>query len=160
MPEAKKEIEKKDDFLYIVRIGNKDLDGQRNVRVALADLRGIGDRLAGIIVKKFNVDVTKRIGELPEETLEQIREFVESKSFEGLPEWTLNHRNETVTGTDMNLISNDLDIQLQDDINLMKKIRSYKGIRHETGHKVRGQRTRANGRRGLAIGVIKKREGQ
>lgn len=160
MPEAKKDVEKKDDFLYIVRMGNRDLDGQRNIRSALADLKGIGDRLAGMIVRKFNVDETKKIGELPEQTLDQIRAFVESKDYEGLPEWALNHRNEIVSGSDMNLISNELDMQLQDDVNLMKKIRSYKGIRHETGHKVRGQRTRANGRHGLAIGVVKKKEGQ
>ena len=89
---------------------------------------------------------------------EKIREFVESKTYDGLPDWALNHRNETITGENLNLVSNDLTIQLQDDINFLKKIKSYKGIRHETGHKVRGQRTRANGRHGLAIGVVKKKE--
>ena len=58
----------------------------------------------------------------------------------------------------MNLVSNDLEIQLQDNVNLMRRIRSYKGIRHETGHKVRGQRTRSNGRKGLTIGVQRKKE--
>src|SRR2546422_6033274 len=38
----------------------------------------------------------------------------------------------------------------------MKMIRSYKGVRHETGQKVRGQRTRSNGRTGLTVGVTKK----
>jgi len=52
----------------------------------------------------------------------------------------------------------DWDVAVQDDINRMKRIRSYKGIRHEKGKKVRGQRTRSNGRKGLAVGVIKKRE--
>ncbi len=160
MPEAKKDVEKKDDFLYIVRMGNRDLNGERKVRLALADLKGVGDRLAGIIVKKFNIDETKRIGELPEETLDKIKNFVESKTFEGVPEWMYNHRNDVATGTDANLISNDLEMQLQDDINLLKKIRSYRGIRHETGRKARGQRTRANGRHGLSIGVVKKREGR
>lgn len=63
-----------------------------------------------------------------------------------------------MSGRSYNLISNELDLQLQDDINMMRKVRSYKGVRHETGHKVRGQRTRSNGRKGLAIGVIKKKE--
>ena len=46
---------------------------------------------------------------------------------------------------------------LEDDINRMKKVKSYKGIRHASGHKVRGQRTYSNGRRGLALGVSKRK---
>ncbi len=38
----------------------------------------------------------------------------------------------------------------------MKMIRSYRGVRHERGQKVRGQRTRSNGRTGMAAGVLKK----
>lgn len=38
----------------------------------------------------------------------------------------------------------------------MKMVRSYRGVRHERGQKVRGQRTRSNGRTGMAAGVIKK----
>ena len=38
----------------------------------------------------------------------------------------------------------------------MKDIRSWKGIRHSIGLKVRGQRTRTTGRSGKAVGVKKK----
>src|SRR5437899_3102049 len=44
----------------------------------------------------------------------------------------------------------------RDDTNVMRMIRSYKGVGHETGQKVRGQRTRSNGRTGLTVGVTKK----
>ena len=56
------------------------------------------------------------------------------------------------------LISVEVATRLRDDINLMKMIRSYRGVRHEAGLPVRGQRTRANGRFGLALGVSKRRE--
>ena len=56
----------------------------------------------------------------------------------------------------MHLLGNDLDILQGDDINRMKMMRCYRGIRHETHHKVRGQRTRSNGRKGLACGVQRK----
>ena len=46
-----------------------------------------------------------------------------------------------------------------EDINLMKKIRSYKGIRHERGQKVRGQRTKSTGRTGTTVGVKRKTAG-
>jgi small subunit ribosomal protein S13 len=46
----------------------------------------------------------------------------------------------------------------EEDINLMRKIRCYKGIRHETGQKVRGQRTKSTGRTGLTVGVKRKKD--
>ncbi|MCL4327955.1 MAG: 30S ribosomal protein S13 [Candidatus Thermoplasmatota archaeon] len=154
-----KEVPKENEnFLYIVRIGNRDLDGERNVRSALSDVKGIGMRLADVIIKKLGIEGKRRIGDLDEVTLDKVRTYLESKEYEGIPEWALNHRSEIVSGRSYNLISNDLDLQLQDDVNMMRKVRSYKGVRHETGHKVRGQRTRSNGRKGLAIGVIKKKE--
>jgi len=60
------------------------------------------------------------------------------------------------TGLDMHVFGADWQVRVRDDINRMKMIRCYKGIRHETGQKVRGQRTRSNGRTGLTVGVTKK----
>jgi small subunit ribosomal protein S13 len=42
----------------------------------------------------------------------------------------------------------------------MKKIKSYKGVRHLLKLKVRGQRTKSTGRHGLVVGVIRKKRGQ
>src|SRR5438093_357142 len=60
------------------------------------------------------------------------------------------------SGLDMHLVGAEVEVRLRDDINQMKMIRSYKGVRHETGQKARGQRTRSNGRTGLTVGVTKK----
>ncbi|PKK85119.1 MAG: 30S ribosomal protein S13, partial [Thermoplasmata archaeon HGW-Thermoplasmata-1] len=64
------------------------------------------------------------------------------------------------TGDDAHLIGADLAIKNRDNINLMRMMRCWKGIRHEQGQRVRGQRTRAHGRQGLAVGVIKRAEPQ
>ncbi|BAB59703.1 ribosomal protein small subunit S18 [Thermoplasma volcanium GSS1] len=154
-PAAKKDENK--DFQYIVRIANKDLNGERPIPLALSDLKGIGLRLGYAIAERLNLQPTKKIGELKEDEIEKLKEYVENKEYD-LPDWLLNHRREPVTGKNLNLVTTDLDVQVQEDINLMKKIRSYKGIRHEKGKKVRGQRTRSNGRRGLSIGVVRKKE--
>lgn len=156
MAEEKKT--KKEDFQYIVRVAGKDLDGERTVQLALADLKGIGDRLSGMIVKKLNLPAKKKIGELSEKSLDELREYIDTKQYEGIPSWTFNHRSEMVTGEDLNLVTNDLDMQINDDVNAMKKIKSYRGVRHEKGKKVRGQRTRSNGRRGLTVGVQRKKD--
>ncbi|MGP6220531.1 30S ribosomal protein S13 [Caldiplasma sukawensis] len=154
MPEEKND----ENFQYIVRIGNKDLNGERNIVLALSDLKGVGLRLAESIVKKLNFDKSKKLGELSEDEIDELRDYIESYELEGLPDWMKNNRNDPVTGKSLNPVNNDLEVQIQDNINLMKKIRSYKGIRHETRHKVRGQRTRSNGRKGLTVGVQRKKE--
>ncbi len=147
-----------ENFQYIVRIANKDIRGERRIQLALADIKGIGIRQAKILVNRFQIDQNKRIGELSEDEILKIKEYVENKEYSNMPLWLLNHRNDVTTGKNFNLLSNDLVLQINDDINLMKKMRSYRGIRHEHGHKVRGQKTRSNGRRGLSMGVVRKRE--
>ena len=147
-----------ENFQYIVRIANKDIKGERKIQLALADIKGIGIRQAKILVNRFQIDQNKRIGELSEDEILKIKEYVENKEYSNMPLWLLNHRNDVTTGKNFNLLSNDLVLQINDDINLMKKMRSYRGIRHEHGHKVRGQKTRSNGRRGLSMGVVRKRE--
>lgn len=156
MAEVKKE--KNEDFQYIVRIANKDLDGERTVQLALADLKGIGNRLSEMIVKKLDLPKKQKIGELSEKDLDKLREYIDTKQYEGIPSWAFNHREEMVSGEDLNLVTNDLELQISDDINAMKKIKSYRGVRHEKGKKVRGQRTRSNGRRGLTVGVQRKKD--
>ena len=47
-------------------------------------------------------------------------------------------------------------MSVKSDIDFMTDIRSWKGIRHSLGLKVRGQRTRTTGRKGRAVGVAKK----
>ncbi len=68
----------------------------------------------------------------------------------------VNHPGEPALGESLHYVSADLETRRRDDVNLMKMIRSYRGVRHERGQKVRGQRTRSNGRTGMAAGVLKK----
>jgi len=49
-------------------------------------------------------------------------------------------------------MSNDLAMLTKMDVDRMKRIRSWKGIRHMYGLKVRGQHTRTTGRSGLVVG--------
>jgi small subunit ribosomal protein S13 len=68
----------------------------------------------------------------------------------------INHRHEPADGLTVHYIGPELETRRRDDVNQMKMIRSYRGVRHERGQKVRGQRTRSNGRTGMAAGVLKK----
>lgn len=145
----------KSEFKYIVRIANTDLQGEKSVVVALAGVKGVGVRTAEIIADRLGLDRRSRIGDLSDEKIEEIEVTLEELP-SIVPSWLLNRRKDLETGADVHIIAADLDVSLRDDVNLLKKIRCYRGIRHETGQKVRGQRTRSNGRSGLTVGVMKK----
>jgi small subunit ribosomal protein S13 len=74
----------------------------------------------------------------------------------GLPPRLFNRRKGFETGRDSHLIGPDLTLSVKTDIDFMTDIRTWKGVRHSLGLKVRGQRTRTTGRKGRAVGVAKK----
>jgi small subunit ribosomal protein S13 len=157
MAKAKKEAQPEVDenFNFIVRIANSDIDGQKRTAIGLQSIKGIGKRASQIIVKKANVDPSIKIGSLSDEKVKEIEQLIITY-VEYVPNWVVNRQMDYETGADMHLLGNDLELTQKDDINRMKMIRCYRGIRHETHHKVRGQRTRSNGRKGLTMGVQRK----
>ena len=141
-----------DDIQYFVRIGQADLDGTKSVERSLTELDGIGRRAARIIADKAGVDRRATFGALEEETIEEVTEVVEGFADE-VPDWLANHQNDFFDGETTHEIGTDLNLTRRQDINRMKMIDSYKGVRHKRGQKVRGQRTKSTGRTEGTIGV-------
>ena len=54
------------------------------------------------------------------------------------------------------MVGSEITIMLREDLNRLKKIRSWRGHRHEKRLPTRGQRTKNNGRFGGAVGVQRK----
>lgn len=148
---------KSEDFRYIVRIVSSDLDGNKDIVIALAGIKGVGMRTAEIITKMAGIPRNTKIGDLPEEKTKELEKIVLDYS-EKAPHWMVNRQHDWSSGADIHIVGVDIDLYKRDDVNLMRMIRCYKGVRHETGQKVRGQRSRANGRSGLTLGVIKRKE--
>ena len=144
-------------FKYIVRLLDTDLDGHRTVEHALCGIKGVGRRIARAVATIARVDPGARIGSLPDEAIERLRVALENVE-KRLPDWMLNRRKDLFTGEDLHILGAELPLRIREDINFMRKIRCYRGIRHERGLKVRGQRTRSTGRKGPAVGVIRKRK--
>ena len=155
--EPVKKKEHDENFNYIIRIVNTDINGENNIVQGLTQIKGIGRHMATFIADTAGVDRKLKFGNLPEPEIEKLKEVLENID-EYAPSWMLNYRKDAYTGEDMHLISTDVATRLRDDINMMKMIRSYRGVRHEYGLKVRGQRTSSNGRKGLALGVSKRKE--
>lgn len=154
MPDQSAEQDSKKDFHFIVHLANTDLDGNKKSVVALMKIKGMGKRVAERIAVMTNLDAKVKIGSYPESKHAELEKAIASIS-KGFPHWMVNRPRELETGDSRHAIGTEIDIAVREDINRMKMIRCYKGIRHETGQKVRGQRTRANGRTGLTMGVTR-----
>ncbi len=141
-----------EDIRYFVRIGQTDLDGTKSVERALTELNGVGHRAARIIAERAEVDRRATFGALDDDAIDEVVEIVEGYA-EEVPDWMTNHRNAFFTGETTHEIGNDLEMTRRQDINRMKMIDSYKGVRHKRGQKVRGQRTKSTGRTEGTIGV-------
>jgi len=150
--------ESEKDFRHLVRISGVDIRGEKNVVFGLSLIKGIGPRTARIVCEKAGVDWRKRIGYLTEREVEAIEG--EIKSLENAPPWLLNRQKDYSTGGNMQLIGSELLLVLREDLNRLKKIRCYRGIRHELGLPVRGQRTRSTFRKGATVGVTRKKSRQ
>ncbi len=147
-----------DDIKYFVRIGTTDLDGTKSVRVALTGIKGVGRHTSTVISRMAKVDEYAQLGRMDEGAVNRLKKAVEEYTTK-IPSWMMNRPKDVYTGEAKHLIGVDVALSKDEDVNMMRKIRCYRGIRHETGQKVRGQRTKSTGRTGMTVGVKKKREG-
>ncbi len=132
------------------------LDGNNKLLYGLTQIRGIGKRFAQAIILSTGLNQEMRIGELPERDLKIIEEILINPEGK-IPPYFFNRRKDLRSGDDLHIIGNKLEINLKRDIDRMKRIKSYKGVRHHLHLKVRGQRTKSTGRHGLVIGVMRRR---
>lgn len=146
-----------EDFKHMVRIARKDIDGNKTIENALSGVKGVGKALSRAIGISMDLDLNQKIGYLSDEQVNQIEETMRDPKSHDVPDWMLNRRNDYETGETGHLIESDLMMTLRDDLNRMKKTRSYKGRRHEVGLPVRGQRTKSTFRKGSSVGVRRRR---
>ncbi|MFC7154745.1 30S ribosomal protein S13 [Halomarina halobia] len=146
------EGEGEDDIRYFVRIGQTDLDGTKSVERALIEMNGIGRRTARLVCESAGVDRRATFGRLDDDGVDAVVEAVENY-VEEVPEWLTNHQRGYFSGETTHEVGNDLSMTRRQDVNRMKMINSYKGVRHKRGQKVRGQRTKSTGRTEGTVGV-------
>ena len=151
--------EQKPNFKYIVRVANVDIQGNRPIRIALTEIKGIGINLADIICVCAGIDKTKKAGDLSDEHVKKLNQVVENLPAQGVPTWIFNRRKDYDTGADMHLFTGNISFYRENDIKRLKKIKSLKGVRHGKGLPVRGQRTKSHFRKnkGKVVGVAKKK---
>ncbi|MBS3074588.1 30S ribosomal protein S13 [Candidatus Pacearchaeota archaeon] len=138
----------------LIRILDKDIKSSKKVIVGLTRIKGVSWAVSNGICSAIKINPAKKIGDLSKEEIKTIEEFIKNPK---LPSFLLNRRKDANTGEDRHLTSTDLDLRKEFDIKLLKKIRSYRGLRHALGLPTRGQRTkshfRENKKSRISVGV-------
>ena len=151
-----KEEDLGEDFSYILRMADTDMDGLKTLATALTAVRGVGPRTAIQICKNTGFDPASLAGHLSADEQESLRVAIEGYA-ETVPLWMLNRQRDIETGDELHLTGQQVTLTLEDDINRLRTMKCYRGVRHASGNKVRGQRGRSNGRGGLTLGVSRKK---
>ncbi|VVB76156.1 30S ribosomal protein S13 [Candidatus Tiddalikarchaeum anstoanum] len=146
--QGKPEKEKREDYGSIVRIYNTDLNGKKQILIGLSKIRGIGTTFAHAVLHVSGIPENKLTSDLKEADIAKIETVLKNPVQNGIPAFLINRQGDLDTGQDRHVLGNDLKLQNEFDIRRMKRLRSYKGLRHGWGLKVRGQRTKSTGRHG------------
>ena len=119
-------------------IAGIDIPDNKKIRISLRYVYGIGPKLADEIVKEANVNPDKRAKELTGDEVGRIQRTLEKYNVEG-----------------------NLRRLIRENIDRLKRIGSYRGLRHKMSLPSRGQRTRSNartrkGKKRIAVGSMTK----
>lgn len=125
---------------------NTDIDGDKHALYALTAIHGVSTSVANGILHLAAIPKTKLVSEFDEKEIAKLEDLF-TKANEVLPRWMLNRRKDFETGEDLHIYSADLKFSKEKDVRRMRKLKSYKGFRHQHGLPLRGQRTRSNFRR-------------
>merc|ERR1712142_86840 len=93
-------------------------------------IKGIGRRYANIVLKKADIPMTKRAGELGEEDVEKIITIMQNPRQYKIPDWFLNRQRDHKDGKTNQVMANGLDNKMREDLERLKKIRAHRGLRH------------------------------
>merc|ERR1712222_253252 len=141
-------------FQHILRVLNTWVDGKTSIMFALTSIKGIGRRYANLCLKKADISLSRRAGELNEEEVEKLITIMQNPRQYKIPDWFLNRQRDIKDGKTTQVMANILDNKLREDLKRLKKIRAH---RHYWGLRVRGQHTKTTGHKGKTVEVSKKK---
>ena len=124
----------------MARISGVDLPNEKRLDIALTYLYGVGRSNVKLILKKADLDPTRRFKTLTDDEVSKLTTIIEKDT----------------------MVEGDLRRAVGDSIKRLIEIKSYRGMRHAHRLPSRGQRTRTNARtkRGkrMTVGALKKED--
>ena len=108
----------------MARIAGVTIPSEKQVRIALTYIYGIGNTRAALIIKETGIDGTMKVKDLSEDQVNKVRDNVEKKF----------------------RVEGELRRDVSANIKRLKETGTYRGTRHAKRLPVRGQRTKTNSR--------------
>ena len=108
----------------MARIAGVNIPTNKRVLIALQYIHGIGQKNAAEIMQKVNIATEKRVSQLSDQEVLQIREVIDRDY----------------------MVEGDLRREVGINIKRLMDLGCYRGLRHRRGLPVRGQRTHTNAR--------------
>ena len=108
----------------MARIAGVNIPTNKRVEVALTYIHGIGDNFAKQICQKVNIPFERRVNELSDQEVIQIREVIDHDY----------------------MVEGDMRREVSMNVKRLMDLGSYRGMRHRRGLPVRGQRSKTNAR--------------
>jgi small subunit ribosomal protein S13 len=108
----------------VARIAGVNIPSNKRVEVALTYIHGIGDTFAQLICAKVSIPPERRVSQLTESEIIQIREVIDRDY----------------------MVEGDLRREVAMNIKRLMDLGCYRGLRHRRGLPVHGQRTHTNAR--------------
>ncbi|GAA95343.1 uncharacterized protein L969DRAFT_92397 [Mixia osmundae IAM 14324] len=102
-------------FQHILRLLNTNVSGNKKIMFALTEIKGVGRRYSNVVLKKADIDLNKRAGELNSDELERVVTILQSPQNYKIPMWMLNRQKDIVDGKYSHIVSNALDSKYRED---------------------------------------------
>lgn len=105
------------------RLVGVDLPEKKNIYYALQNIYGVGPSRSEAVLKSINIELTKKVKDLTTKDINDLTAALTAFNLEG-----------------------DLRKYIRENIQRLRSIGSYRGLRHSMGLPTHGQRTRRNAR--------------
>jgi small subunit ribosomal protein S13 len=105
------------------RIAGIDIPDHKKIYFSLQYVYGVGDKIAQDVLNEARVDGDKRARELTADEVNRVQRVLEKYNVEG-----------------------NLRRLVNENVDRLKRVKAYRGLRHAAGLPARGQRTRSNAR--------------
>ncbi|MBI3671550.1 30S ribosomal protein S13 [Candidatus Azambacteria bacterium] len=106
------------------RIAGVNIPDEKRIEVALTYIYGVGKKVSKDALKATKINPDTRAHKLSADDINRLKDYLEK-----------NHK-----------IEGDLKRDIMFNVKRLKDIKSYRGVRHQRGLPVRGQRTKTNSR--------------
>ncbi|NTU67011.1 MAG: 30S ribosomal protein S13 [Candidatus Moranbacteria bacterium] len=108
----------------MLRISGVNVPDNKRLEISLTYIFGIGKSTSTKILEELNIDKLKKTKDLTEEEQNAVRNHIEKKF----------------------KVEGELKHEIRDNVKRLKEIGCYRGVRHQKGLPVHGQRTKTNNR--------------